>query len=322
MMVMATALALPAAMAGACGSETDNVISDQPTAGTGGSHAGGAGGQGANTGGTGNVGNTGGGGWGQGGFVPYPCQGHIYQCGDNIDNDGDGLTDWQDPDCLGPCDNTEDSYYGGIPGQAGPPCQVDCYFDQDSGSGNDQCYWDHVCDPLDVAPNYYPEPVNGSTCEYAGPDHLINPIHQTCDTLLHANGQLPACLAYCLPLTPNGCDCFGCCELPAGSGDFVWLGSTGLNDDTVCTDDQLSNPAVCHPCTPVTDCYNGCAHCEICIGKPTLPPDCLQDGGAGGAGGGPGPQCPSGIQPCGQPGQEPCGADQYCITGCCQDIPA
>ena len=199
---------------------------------------------------------------------------------------------------------------------------MDCYFDQDSGSGNDQCYWDHSCDPFDVAPNYYPEPDNGSSCAYAGPDQMINPIHKTCAELLGPNGQSQACLDFCLPLTPNGCDCFGCCELPAGSGSFVWLGSVGVNGDTVCTDAQLSNPAVCHPCTPVTDCYNGCGHCEICIGKPTLPPDCLQDGGTGGSGGGPSSQCPSGIQPCGQPGQEPCSIDQYCITGCCQDIPA
>ena len=308
-MMLAAALAVPpAALAGACGSETDNVVSDQP----GGANAGGSTGQGGHTGG-----------WGQGGMHPSACQGHIYQCGDAVDNDGDGLTDWEDPDCLGPCDNTEDSYYGGIPGQAGPACQVDCYFDQDSGSGNDQCYWDHRCDPLSVAPNYYPEPWNGSACEYAGPDEIINPIHQTCDTLLNENGQLQACLDYCLPLTPNGCDCFGCCELPAGGGSYVWLGSEGMTGDPIthCDLANVSNPELCHPCTPVTDCMNGCGHCEICIGKPTLPPDCFPDAGTGGAGGSPGSQCDPGIQPCGMPGQEPCATDFYCITGCCQEIP-
>lgn len=30
------------------------------------------------------------------------CQGHTYQCGDLVDNDNDGLIDYQDPDCLGP----------------------------------------------------------------------------------------------------------------------------------------------------------------------------------------------------------------------------
>src|SRR5688500_14995939 len=55
------------------------------------------------------------------------CQGHVYQCGNLADDDMDGLIDYQDPDCLGACDDTEESLYGGIPGQAGPPCAVDCY---------------------------------------------------------------------------------------------------------------------------------------------------------------------------------------------------
>ncbi|HEX2672038.1 MAG TPA: hypothetical protein VHM25_14245, partial [Polyangiaceae bacterium] len=48
---------------------------------------------------------------------PAACQGKVYDCGDCDDNDRDGLTDSDDPECTGPCDNTEDSYYGGIPGQ-------------------------------------------------------------------------------------------------------------------------------------------------------------------------------------------------------------
>src|SRR5262245_60451209 len=49
-------------------------------------------------------------------IVEAACQGHVYACGNTIDDDGDGLIDAQDPDCLGPCDNTEDSYFGGISG--------------------------------------------------------------------------------------------------------------------------------------------------------------------------------------------------------------
>src|SRR4030095_11484575 len=96
----------------------------------------------------------------QGGSTPQisECQGHVYACGDIVDNAMDGEIDMADPDCLGPCDNTEDSYYGGIPGQPGPACTVDCYWDQDSGSGNDACCWTHECDPNEVAPDYYPEP--------------------------------------------------------------------------------------------------------------------------------------------------------------------
>jgi hypothetical protein len=332
-------LCIVGAMQLMCSSETDQV--NTPTgagnSGTGNSaNAAGFGAGGNGTGGTaagGGVGNngTGGtGGWGQGGFEEYYCQSHLYECGNTIDDDGDGLTDWQDPDCLGVCDNTEGSYYGGIPGQNNAPCKMDCYFDQDTGSGNDDCYWDHACDPHSVAPDYYPEPWNGSACAYTGPEFVPHPPGIDCGTLLNANGQTQACLDFCLPLTPNGCDCFGCCELPAESGSFVYLGSLGVNEDTVCTQEEVANPAVCHPCTPVTDCYNGCGHCEICIGKPELPPDCFPpDGGVGGtgaggtgAGGNPGSQCDPGIQPCGLPGQEPCPTTQYCVTGCCQDIPA
>lgn len=246
------------------------------------------------------------------------CQGHVYECGDIIDNDGDGLIDWQDPDCLGPCDNTEDSYFGGIPGQSGPPCKVDCYFDQDSGPGNDDCYWDHICDYHEVEPSYYPEPWLGDQCEYAGPDENITPVMKTCAELDAA--QSAACLDYCGPLTPNGCDCFGCCELPAGSGAYVWLGSIGENENTVCTLAEVGNPAVCHPCEPVDGCLNPCDPCELCIGKPAPGPECLGEGGNG-AGGAPGSQCEPGVQACGLPGQEPCPGGYYCITGCCQFEP-
>ncbi len=50
-----------------------------------------------------------------------PCQGHIYQCGDLLDNDGDGLVDSEDPDCLGPCDNTEGDSTAGSPDRPAPP---------------------------------------------------------------------------------------------------------------------------------------------------------------------------------------------------------
>ena len=254
--------------------------------------------------------------------VESQCQGKVYECGDIVDNDGDGLIDYQDPDCLGPCDNTEGSYYGGIPGQAGPACLVDCYFDQDSGAGNDGCYWNHKCDPHAVAPNYYPESNNGAACEYdlgantPGTSGSCADLYQT---------QSDACLAYCGPLTPNGCDCFGCCELPAGGGEYVWLGSD--TDDTgmgSCSKGVIDDPARCQPCQPVAGCLNDCGTCELCLGKDTLPPECFLDGGmgAGGAGGGGiGSQCPPTVQPCGLQGQDPCPNNYYCITGCCQEVP-
>jgi hypothetical protein len=282
---------------------------------------------GNNAAGNGSGASASGGGVNAGGGAPPPteiteCQGHVYECGDLVDNDMDELTDYQDPDCLGPCDDTEDSYYGGIPGQMGPPCSVDCYFDQDSGAGNDDCYWDHRCDANEVARDFYPEPDNGSQCEFQGDDYVVGQ-GQTCADLDDA--QSDECYAYCGPLTPNGCDCFGCCELPAGSGAFVWLGSVGVDGTTVCDLANVSNPAICHPCQVVTSCFNDCDPCEICIGQPEPGPECGEGGGGPGGGGqgggGQGSQCPTDIQECGLPGQEPCPAGYACITGCCYPVP-
>jgi hypothetical protein len=244
------------------------------------------------------------------------CLGMVYQCGDLQDNDADGLIDSQDPDCLGPCDNTEDSYFGGIPGQAGDPCRVDCYFDFDSGQGNDECNWSHWCDPHEVAPNYYPEPESGALCAYDPnmPVPSQNGPPKSCQELYTM--QVQQCLDYCGPLTPNGCDCFGCCELPAGSGQYIWLGSEGASGNTVCTQADINDPTKCHPCMPVQACMNPCDPCELCIGKPTVDPGCNQGTGGGSQG-----QCDPGLQPCGLPGQAPCPAGTYCITGCCQATP-
>jgi hypothetical protein len=311
--------------------------------GTGGSGAAGNGGSGA-TGGTGGTGGGVGGGGvggagatgGAGGAPPMViayCQNQVYQCGNTIDDDMDGLIDSQDPDCLGPCDNTENGYYGGIPGQAGPGCLQDCYWDSNSGSGNDGCYWNHKCDPLSVAPNYYPEWWYGNKCVY-DPNANTSGTPLSCDELL--NTQPATCLEICPQLTPNGCDCFGCCELPAGSGSFVWLGTEDGAGNGTCNIANLADPKKCSPCTPVKGaCYNSCGKCELCIGKDTLPPECFPDpttssasvgvggasasasSGAGGSGGGSTAQCPGGEQACGLAGQAPCPAGYYCITGCC-----
>ncbi|MCC6528428.1 MAG: hypothetical protein IT373_37630, partial [Polyangiaceae bacterium] len=136
-------------------------------AGTGGNGTGGNG-TGGNTGGNGTGGNTGGtgtGGTGTGGQGPCivtQCTNQVYACGDCTDNDGDGLIDWADPDCLGPCSNNEEGFDLLIPGGSNT-CQLDCYYDSNSGSGNDSCYWDHRCDPLE------PSLVNdGCTCNPDG----------------------------------------------------------------------------------------------------------------------------------------------------------
>ncbi|NUO48003.1 MAG: hypothetical protein HOV80_04015 [Polyangiaceae bacterium] len=235
------------------------------------------------------------------------CQGHIYECGDLIDNDGDGRTDSFDYDCLGACDNTEDSIGFVVSSRLAPPCLVDCQFDGNPGWGDDDCRWSHRCDINEVAPDYYPEPGQGDQCEYAGPLEVVEGGDTTCAEL--ATTQSAQCASVCGPLTPNGCDCFGCCEVP-GSSDYVWLASTGIDSTTVCTMSEIDNPDVCHPCDPVVACWNDCGPCEVCVGKPTPDAGCTTA-----------EQCEPGAQPCGLEGQLECPADFYCVTGCCRTSP-
>jgi hypothetical protein len=71
----------------------------------------------------------------------------------------------------------------------------------------------------------------------------------------------------------------------------------------------LNDPTRCKPCTQVPSCLNTCEHCELCVGKTTLPLDCVSQ------------TCPAGVTPCGLPGQAACPAGLSCITGCCQSNP-
>jgi hypothetical protein len=284
------------------------------------------------------------------------CAGKTLECGDCVDNDSDGLVDWKDPECLGPCDNTEGpALIGGIGGGTSSNCFVDCYFDFGNGPGNDQCLWDHKCDPL--------EPEKSWGCNY----DVTMLGTKKCPTT-----QSATCAKVCLPYTPNGCDCFGCCTFPAlkglgpaGSDGHVWIGAMDTTTKKgTCTFNDILDKAKCPRCTPVQGCNNPCGKCEICIGKPTLPPECYKpptpdagpvpdsmvgkdftilvpdaapvpdsmvgkdsymppDAPSGDFGVIVPPilQCPGGEQPCSLPGQAPCPpGTHYCISGCCQPV--
>ena len=251
---------------------------------------------------------------------PVTCQGHLYQCSDGIDNDEDGLTDDRDPDCLGPCDNNEGGFYLNIPGGDSAPCRLDCYFDQDQGRGNDQCAWDHRCDPL--------EPDHNPACDYQEPP-WTGPIR--CPET-----QDETCEEECRPLVPNGCDCFGCCNLPAGGDRWVFIGSLDDTGAPTCDLENMESDEACHPCTPVANCLNECGECELCLGRSELPAGCVPppiptdagtypDGGprpqpdAGSAPDGsvPVPMCDDGRQSCGYDGAPACPGGYFCLTGCC-----
>jgi hypothetical protein len=276
------------------------------TAATGGSAAGGsgAGGSGAVAGSggtavTGGGGVSGTGGTAGGGVISKVG---ITQCNDGIDNDGDGLIDLADPECTGPYDNDEGTFATGIPGDNMDACKQDCFFDGNSGMGDDGCLWQLQCDPQSNEPK----------CSYSA-DFVSK--HQTECSI--SDSQTQHCVDYCRPLTPNGCDCFGCCQVP-GVAYPIRL------DSTCQTTADFGDPTKCPACTQVTQCLNTCGHCELCLGKTTLPADCATgggpDGGAGGAGGAdagpPVPQCDPGIAPCGA-GLPGCPESAACITGCC-----
>lgn len=229
--------------------------------------------------------------------TPTPCEGKIYACGDCVDNEGDDAIDAEDPECLGPCDRSEETLPTEIPGEGGGGCSKDCFFDGNSGQGDDGCSWDYACDPLSTPPDYPPS--GSSNCEF-------DPELSECSAWQKA--QPEQCLQTCLPLTPNGCDCFGCCELPAGSGTFVYLGSD--SEQGACEMDALKDPVRCRPCTPVASCLNSCDPCELCVGKTEVPADCDD----------PLARCPGGETPCGATGEPRCDSSRYCLTGCCVDV--
>jgi hypothetical protein len=204
------------------------------------------------------------------------CGNKIYECGDTVDNDMDGLTDLDDPECTNPCDDDESSFLTELPGQNND-CKADCYFDGDSGAGNDSCEWNLKCD--------MENPGAGTMCEY-------DPAFMMCDLL-----QPQMCLDFCAPLVPNGCDCFGCCEI---EGEFVYLGNGNCSLDTL---DQ------CESCTQHPDCVNLCDDpCEVCFGQDPedLPPECME------------PECPIGVTSCLDIVDCPLG--EFCQTGCCVPI--
>jgi hypothetical protein len=309
--------ALSAALAVGCGGST-SALSHTGGAGAGagaggggktGSAGAGQAGASGTAGATGASGATGAGGAG-GSFLKIPIG--MTQCSDGIDNDHDGLIDSADPECTGPSDNDESSFATGIPGDNIDPCKQDCFFDGNSGMGDDGCQWQLNCDPLS----------KNARCPY-DPSYVQKHMME-CSTTA---SQSQKCIDNCRKYVPNGCDCFGCCAVPGAP--------TPIHLDPTCTAADFGDPTKCSPCTQVTQCLNTCGHCEICVGKPNVPEDCTtsntsgSDGGTpadGGGGTGGGVPTDGGVATCeGAPSCVPgpfaqCPAGLGCVTGCCIPI--
>jgi hypothetical protein len=210
------------------------------------------------------------------------------ECTDCVDNDGDTLVDGADPHCTGPLDEQESSFSTGIAGDNVDAKKQECFFDGNSG----QCQV-HTCCLLD-----------GECPESLG---TYNP-PQSC------SNQDAECLQSCLPLTPVGCDCYGCCTVcnPATDDCADILINPALAPDCGPEDIGAATMSECFACVKVDACNGGECNddpddCILCPGQTDedLPDACNGTN-----------QCPSSTA-CETTSD--CPAGDYCSVGCCRD---
>lgn len=217
-----------------------------------------------------------------------PCSPAGPECSNCVDDDGDGRIDGFDPECTGASDNSEASFATGIPGDNRSNSGVqDCFFDGNSGGGNDGCYILDCCfeNPRTCTPQE--EAQVGTSSGNAG---CIG---------------TEECVNNCGDLAPPGCDCFGCCTVcdPANPSDCrdIYL-PTDVNSP--CTSANLD---ACTTCTVNESCGNPCdnTNCVLCPGQTVddLPPECNMQ------------MCPNGATVC--TAQVDCLEGEYCSNGCC-----
>jgi hypothetical protein len=228
------------------------------------------------------------------------CTPGAAQCSNCIDDDGDGKVDGFDPECTGATDNDESSFATGIPGDNIDAINQDCFFDGNSGAGNDGCN-QHTCCLL--------QSPDKATCHQQAP--LANENKYDIAKCYEPFGQTPVpqlCIDVCAPLAPPGCDCFGCCTICSGSTCADVDINPLVSPD--CTAATIGDPTVCKRCVKSTSCGGatcGGDTCVLCPGQDpsTLPPSCNGT-----------TQCPDGLEQCNAIDQS-CPAGTYCSNGCC-----
>jgi len=224
------------------------------------------------------------------GMVPENCVPGGTQCTDCVDNDEDGDIDGYDVECTGAEDDDEDSFATGIPGDNMDLVNQDCFFDGDSGAGNDGCNR-HVCCILGL---------DATQCDDGGYDSNFDPASD-CPPVD------PECLEVCAPATPPGCDCFGCCTMCDDAGCVDIYTNPAIAPD--CNSDVIHDQTLCPACVKVTDCGESCTDdptdCILCPGQDPseLPPECTVQ------------ECPGGAPAC--QGNGDCAATEFCLNGCC-----
>jgi hypothetical protein len=232
------------------------------------------------------------------------------QCSNCIDDDNDGRIDGFDPECTGPFDDDEATFATGIPGDNKDAINQDCFFDGDSGGGNDGCN-QHVCCLFGATTKA--ECANDLVGLVNNPTQEGNKYDVTkCFPPLGTATIPPKCTMVCGPLSPPGCDCFGCCTIcdPTTSNCYDIAISPAVSPN--CTPDLLADPTACHRCVKTTVCGGadcGGTTCVLCPGEDQsdLDPSCNGTS-----------TCPMGITEC--PTGTECPNETYCSNGCCVGV--
>jgi len=230
------------------------------------------------------------------GGPPAGCDPNGPQCNNCIDDDGDGRIDGYDPECTGASDNDEASFATGIPGDNKDPVMQDCFFDGDSGAGNDGCNI-HVCCLLGAT--------SAAECPIGGTRYDPD----SCPPPLGTHPLSAQCIATCGKLTPPGCDCFGCCTVCDPATDHCYDIAINPADSVGCGPTTLDDPSKCLRCTKTESC--GAATCggETCVLCPGQSPGDLPASCNGT------PMCPVATDACST--SDSCGEGGYCSNGCC-----
>lgn len=230
------------------------------------------------------------------------------QCTNGSDDDGDGFIDGFDPECTGACDNDEGTFQTDIPGDNMDATWQDCFFDGNSGGGDD-CRYHSCCLLGDV--NWTSSDGHVYDCTESDGDAADYDPAEDCDD---------SCTDYCEPGVGPGCDCFGCCTVWKDGELYTVVTNPSIAPD--CDYDVIDDPELCPPCEQSTDCGNDCdpENCELCPGM--LPGDLPESCAGGeseseGEGEGEVNVCDNGM-PCGS--DSDCSAGGYCQTGCCVAI--
>jgi hypothetical protein len=203
------------------------------------------------------------------------CNGRPCACSNGVDDDDDDLADGFDSECTGPFDDDEGSFRVNDVNEGNQNC-TDCFYDGDHRRGNDGCDISTQCTVDGTFGN------GGGTC-------------RTCDANL-------ACRTNCEQITPNGCDCFGCCEV-------TYEGTTvPIRLIASCDMKKLSDTNACPRCRINTSCHNPCEMCELCPGTTLadLPMTCMNAVACGER------------TRCKATGE--CTFSEFCSQGCCVPI--